>query len=137
MQSTSKEELADMLRFVERQIEFTLNTTAQVETYHYFLTTQEGMILFNSTCMCLQTIGGTIRQVDDRTHGQLFVLYPDTPWKKVIEMRNIILYEYLAIDPQVIFATVKTRLQPLLMSIRRVLADIDAGLRDNELIAEN
>lgn len=52
-------------------------------------------------------------------------------------MRNIISHEYLAIDPQVIFATVKTRLQPLLMSIRRVLADIDAGLRDNELIAEN
>lgn len=108
-----------------------------METYHYFLTTQEGMILFNSTCMCLQTIGETIRQVDDRTHGQLFILYSDTPWKKVIGMRNIISHEYLAIDPQVIFATVKTRLQPLLISIRRVLADIDAGLRDNELIAES
>ncbi len=137
MQSTSKEELADMLRFVERQIVFTLDTTAQVKTYQHFLASQNGMVLFNSTCMCLQTIGETIRQVDDRTHGQLFALYPDMPWKKVIGMRDIILYEYLVIDPQVIFATVKTRLHPLLISIRRVLADIDAGLRDNELIAEN
>lgn len=38
-------------------------------------------------------------------------------------------------DP--IFATVKTRLHPLLDSIRRILADIDAGLRDKELMAEN
>lgn len=48
-------------------------------------------------------------------------------------MRNIISHEYLSIDPQVIFATVKTRLHPLLSDLRRVLADIDAGLRDEEL----
>ena len=91
------------------------------------------MVLFNSTCMCLQSIGETIRQVDDRTYGKLFSRYPSTPWKKVIGMRNIISHEYLSIDPQVIFATAKTRLHPLLTDIRQVLADIEAGLRDNEL----
>lgn len=137
MQSTSKEELADMLRFVERQIVFTLDTTAQVKTYQHFLASQNGMVLFNSTCMCLQTIGETIRQVDDRTQGRLFTLYPETPWKQIIGMRNIISHEYLAIDPELVFDITREELYPLLMSIRRVLADIDAGLRDNELIAEN
>lgn len=83
--------------------------------------------------MCLQSIGETIRQVDDRTEGRLFSLYPTTPWKKVIGMRNIISHEYLSVDPQVIFATVKNRLHPLLADLRRVLSDIDAGLRDEEL----
>lgn len=133
MQSTSKEALTDMLRFVERQIVFTIETTAKVHTYHDFLISQDSMILFNSTCMCLQSIGETIRQVDDHTKGRLFILYPTTPWKKVIGMRNIISHEYLSIDPQVIFATVKTRLHPLLSDLRRLLADIDAGLRDEEL----
>lgn len=133
MQSTSKYELTDMIRFVERQIVFTIETTAKVHTYHEFLLSQDSMVLFNSTCMCLQSIGEVIKQVDDRTKGKLFSLYPTTPWKKVIGMRNIISREYLSIDPQVIFATVKNRLHPLLTDIRRILTDIDAGLRDNEL----
>ena len=112
---------------------FTIETTAKIETYHDFLASQEAMVLFNSTCMCLQTIGETIRRVDERTSGRLFACYPETPWKKVIGMRNIISHEYLSIDPQVIFATVKTRLNPLLSDLRRVLSDIDAGLRDEEL----
>ena len=137
MQSTSKEELTDLLRFVERQTAFAIRTTAHVKTYHEFLTSDSAMVLFNSTCMCLQSIGGTIKQVDDRTKGKLFILYPETPWKKVIGMRNIISHEYLSIDPQVIFATVKTRLHPLLETMQRILADIDAGLRDNELTNTN
>ncbi len=117
-----------MLRFVERQTAFTLKTTARVQTYHDFLMSEDGMVLFNSTCMCLQTIGETIRKVDDLTAGHLFVLYPTTPWRKVIGMRNIISHEYLSVDPQVIFATVKVRLSPLLADLRRALADIDNGL---------
>lgn len=99
MQSTSKYELTDMIRFVERQIVFTIETTAKVHTYHEFLLSQDSMVLFNSTCMCLQSIGEVIKQVDDRTKGKLFSLYPTTPWKKVIGMRNIISREYLIHRP--------------------------------------
>lgn len=60
-----------MLQFVERQIVFTLETTRKVNTYHDFLVSQDSMVLFNSTCMCLQSIGETIKQVDDRTCGKL------------------------------------------------------------------
>ena len=45
-----------MLRFVERQTVFVLETTADVKTYHDFLTNMSGMVLFNSTCMCLQSV---------------------------------------------------------------------------------
>lgn len=124
-----------MLQFVERQIVFTIETTLKVNTYQDFLVSQDSMVLFNSTCMCLQSIGETIKQIDDRTNGKLFPLYPSTPWKKVIGMRHIISHEYLSIDPQVIFATVKTRLHPLLIDVRQILADIDAGIRNRELQA--
>lgn len=135
MQSMSKEQLTDMLQFVERQIVFTIETTLKVNTYQDFLVSQDSMVLFNSTCMCLQSIGETIKQIDDRTNDKLFSLYPSTPWKKVIGMRHIISHEYLSIDPQVIFATVKTRLHPLLIDVRQILADIDAGIRNRELQA--
>ena len=133
MQYTSKYELTDMIRFVERQIVFTIETTAKVSTYHEFLASQDSMVLFNSTCMCLQSIGEVIRQVDDRTEGRLFSLYPTTPWKQIIGMRNIISHEYLSIDPELVLDITRSELHPLLTDIRRILADIDAGLRDNEL----
>lgn len=122
-----------MLRFVEHQTAFAIKTTTRVENYHEFLTSDDGMVLFNSTCMCLQSIGETIRQVDDRTHGRLFVLYPETPWKQIIGMRNIISHEYLSIDPELIFDITNEELSPLLTSLHRILADIDAGLRNEEL----
>lgn len=68
-----------MIRFVERQIVFTIETTAKVHTYHEFLASQDSMVLFNSTCMCLQSIGEAIKQADNRTKGRLFSLYPTTP----------------------------------------------------------
>ena len=130
MRYLSKYEIADRLRFVESQAVFVLETTAKVNTADDFLMSQSGMVLFNSTCMCLQSIGETIRQIDDHTEGRLFALYPGTPWKKIIGMRNFLSHEYFSIDPQVIFATVKTRLHPLLEDVQKVLADVEAGLRD-------
>ena len=90
-----------MIRFVERQIVFTIETTAKVSTYH--------------------------------EEGRLFSLYPTTPWKQIIGMRNIISHEYLSIDPELVLDITRSELHPLLTDIRRILADIDAGLRDNEL----
>lgn len=128
MQSTSKENILDLLCFTERQTDFILRTTAQVHTYHDFLASDTGMVLFNSTCMCLQSIGETVRQIDHQSQGKLFALYPDTPWKKVIGLRNIISHEYLSIDPQVIFATVKTRLRPLQDALQQIITELELGL---------
>lgn len=133
MQSMYKYELEDLLRFVERQIVFTIESTKRVKTYHDFLNSMDATILFNSTCMCLQSIGETIKQVDDRTKGRLFVLYPTTPWRQIIGMRNIISHEYLSIDHELVLSIVRDELPPLLEDIRRILADIDDGLRGKEL----
>ena len=127
MRYLSKHEIADRLRFVEAQTVFVLETTDKIKTANDFLMSQSGMVLFNSTYMCLQSIGETIRQIDDHTDGKLFALYPTTPWKKIIGMRNFLSHEYFSIDPQVIFATIKTRLHPLLDDVRKVLVDVEAG----------
>ena len=108
-----------------------METTAKVKTHNDFLMSQDGMVLFNSTCMCLQSIGETIRQVDDYTEGKLLELYADTPWKKIIGMRNFLSHEYFSIDPKVIFLTIKTRMHPLLDDVRRIIEDINLGLRDD------
>lgn len=136
MPSMYKDELRDLLRFVEQQIVFTIESTKGVKTYHDFLISMDATILFNSTCMCLQSIGETIKQVDNRTKGKLFVFYPTTPWRQIIGMRNIISHEYLSIDHELVLSIVRDELPSLLKDIRQVIADIDAGLREKELAGE-
>lgn len=131
MRFLSKQNLLDKFQFVESQVVFILETTSKINTYNDFLMSQDGMVLFNSTCMCLQSIGETIRQVDDYTEGKLLELYADTPWKKIIGMRNFLSHEYFSIDPKVIFLTIKTRMNPLLDDVRRIIEDINLGLRDD------
>ncbi len=130
MRSTSKYELIDLLRFAEHQTSFALESTAEVNGVQDFLTSMSGMVLFNSTCMCLQSIGESIRQVDNKTQGRLFALYPEIPWKQIIGMRNIISHEYLSIDPDLVFDIVREELPPLQTTLRRLLADVAAGLHE-------
>lgn len=135
MQSLSKEQLTDMLSFVEHQILFIGSSTRNIHTYHDFLLSESGMVLFNSTCMCLQTIGETIRKVENYTQGKLFSLYPEIPWKRVIRMRNIISHDYLSVDVELVYSVVQEELEPLLQTLRQILSDIEQGKRDAELNA--
>ena len=54
MQSLSKQVILDRLHFVEQQIDFILETTKDVHIYQDFMTSLDRVVLFNSTCMCLQ-----------------------------------------------------------------------------------
>ena len=78
MQYLYKENLLDMLGFVKHQIEFIEESTKDVSEVNDLLVTMTGMVLYNSTLMCLQTIGETLKNVDNLTDRKfLSVFYPD------------------------------------------------------------
>ena len=54
-----------MLAYSIKQGEFILETTANISSANDFMSSQYGMILYNSTC--LQTIGETLKQIDKLT----------------------------------------------------------------------
>lgn len=124
MQSISEEEIKDLLHFAQQQADFILKSTADVRSKQDFLLSMSGMVLFNSTCMCLQSIGEAIRQVDNKTEGKLFSKYPEIPWKQIIGIRNILSHEYLSIDPDLIFDIISQEIEPLRETLGRVLAKI-------------
>ena len=119
-----------MIEFVESQVEFVIDTTADVKDYHDFLLSRSGMILFNSTCMCLQSIGETVRKLDEATWGKLLASYPAVPWRQIVGMRNIISHEYLSVDPELVLSVVTEELQPLLEEVKTICAAIKAGKHD-------
>ena len=124
MRSISEEEIKDLLHFAQQQADFILKSTADVRSKQDFLLSMSGMVLFNSTCMCLQSIGEAIRQVDNKTEGKLFSKYPEIPWKQIIGMRNILSHEYLSIDPDLIFDIISQEIEPFKETLGRVLAEI-------------
>lgn len=138
MRYLCKEALLDMLYFVRKQAIFIEETTAQTTSVEDFLRTQNGMILYNSTCMCLQTIGETLRKVDDLTKRQfLSIYYPQIPWKSIYGLRNIISHEYEDTDPDEIYRTIKNNISELIATVNTIISDVQKGKHDDFLNSYN
>lgn len=71
----SKDVFLEMLGFIRHQAEFIIETTSEVKDVDELLVTTTGMVLYNSTCMCLQTIGETVKKIDDLTDKGFFSVY--------------------------------------------------------------
>ena len=129
-----KDRVEDMFSFVEKQILFIKETTSNLNSTNDFLSSQSGMVLYNSTCMCLQTIGETLKQVDNLTQQQMLkVCYSTIPWRSIWGLRNIISHEYMATDPDEIFSIIRNDLESLLAVVQRIKKDLQSGVLDDWL----
>lgn len=134
MRYISKEILVDQLAFIKEQAEFIQVTTSEVADVNDFLSSQSGMVLYNSTCMCLQTIGETVKKIDESTKRNFFsTYYPEIPWKSVIGLRNVISHEYQDTDHEEIFNIIKLDIPRLINSIEVIIKDISNGRHDELL----
>ena len=137
MRCMSKDIMLDMLDYIRYQAEFIIQTTEDVKELNDFLCSQSGMVLYNSTCMCLQTIGETVRKIDELTDRKfLDKCYPEVPWRSIIGMRNIISHEYAATDPEKVFNTIKLDIPALLQKVDMIIEDVSAG-KHNDKIENN
>lgn len=127
MQSISNAEISDMLLFVEERINLIVERCRCIESANDFLASPDRMDIFDATCMRLQTIGETIKNIDNLTNHELLILYVGTPWKSIIGLRNIISHEYLSIDPEEIFKIVRIHLPRLLPVILQIRKDLVIG----------
>ena len=123
--------MLDMLEFVRYQAQFIIDSTKDVVKVDEFLVSVTGMVLYNSTLMCLQTIGEALKNVDNLTgRNFLSVYYPQTPWKSIIGLRNIISHEYMDTDYEEIFNIIKEDIPVLLQVIETIINDVESGRHD-------
>ena len=119
-----------MLLFVEERINTTIERCGSVISVNDFLASPDKMDIFDATCMRLQTIGETVKNIDNLTNHELLINYAGTPWRSIIGLRNIISHEYLSVDPEIITDIVKHNLSPLLVVLYRIQDDLNAGKHD-------
>ena len=76
-----------------------------------------GMKNLAASCMLIEAIGESIRQIDKATNSELFKERPEIPWQDVIGIRNHIAHGYFDIDGDIVFDVVKNNLDSLLAAI--------------------
>ena len=126
----NKQRVLSQLNFIISEISFAIETTKEVPDENFFGTTAEGMILFRSSCMCIQNISEGFRQVDSRTGGELLPQYKDVPWPQIKGIRNLLAHEYLSVEEPEILSILQQDLPNLLPIAQQMKRDIENGRFD-------
>lgn len=132
---TNKARALSQIDFVIHEIQFAIDTTKDVPDETYFGTTETGMILFRSSCMCIQNISEGFRQID--IHTELLPLYKDVPWKLIKGIRNLLAHEYLSVEEPEILSILHQDLPKLLPVAVAIKKDIEEGKHDKLFFQKN
>ena len=62
-----------------------------------------------------------IGEASARLSDELKTRYPQTPWKQIIGLRNIVVHAYFSVDWEIIWSTVTNRLKPLYKEVSVIL----------------
>lgn len=84
----------------------------------------DGMKNLAVSCMLIEAIGESIKQIDKITEGNLLAKRPEIPWKDVIGIRNHIAHGYFDIDGDMVFDVVKNDLDSLLEAIEYFIENL-------------
>lgn len=111
-----------------RQIETAINQLTEwnrhVKTVDDYYLSSDGMQKLAASCMLIEAIGESIRQIDKITDGKLLPNRPEIPWEDVIGIRNHIAHGYFDIDGDIVLSVIQTELQPLQDAVRYFLKTI-------------
>lgn len=111
-----------------RQIETAINQLTEwnrhVKTVDDYYLSSDGMQKLAASCMLIEAIGESIRQIDKITDGKLLPNRLEIPWEDVIGIRNHIAHGYFDIDGDIVLSVIQTELQPLQDAVRYFLKTI-------------
>ena len=134
--TTNKDRVLSQIDFVIGEMKFAIETTKDVPDESYFGTTSAGMILFRSSCMCIQNVSEGFRQIDSHTGGELLPQYKGVPWKSIKGIRNLLAHEYLSVEEPEVLSILHQDLPKLLPVAETIRQDIKTGKYD-DLLAKN
>ena len=98
--------------------------TNNVQSSDDYYCSPDGMKNLAASCMLIEAIGESIKQIDKITEGNLLAKRPEIPWKDVIGIRNHIAHGYFDIDGDMVFDVVKNDLDSLLEAIEYFIENL-------------
>ena len=99
-----------------------LNAVAEVEVFTQGMTGDQ-FLLDHKTIRAVELnfiiIGEATSQVPDDVQGR----FPEVPWRIMKAMRNRLVHVYFDADPRIVWETIVNDLPPLVVPLRRLLAE--------------
>ncbi len=112
-----------MSRNLELYLDDILNSIAKIERYTANLT-QETFVAdertFDAVAHNLLIIGEAVKNIPEPTRQQ----YPQIEWRKIAGLRDILAHTYFAIDDEIIWDIVQTKLSNLHESIVKIKSEL-------------
>jgi len=115
--------ILDCLLKIEQTILHIQDRTKDINSAEDFSRTPSGVDMLDVAVVRLEAIGETVKNIDKNTKGLLLLKYADIPWRKIMNMRDIIAHHYFDVDEEVIFNIVKNELSVLLATIQNMKND--------------
>ena len=97
---------------------------ANVSSAEDYYKSSSGMQKLAASCMLIEAIGESVKQIDKITHGELLKERSEISWIDVMGIRNHIAHGYFDIDGDIIFNTVKKDLVDLQKAIEYFLVTL-------------
>ena len=113
------EQIRDALIIVEKRCFFAKHADD-------FCDSEEGQEKLDSICMKLIAIGESLKNIDKLTDKKLLLQYPDTKWKEIKGIRDILSHHYFDLDAVVIFDICNNEIVELLTTVNKIIEDINA-----------
>lgn len=97
---------------------------ADVKSTDDYYLSSTGMQKLAASCMMIEAIGESIRQIDDATDGALLTERPEIPWRDVIGLRNHIAHGYFDIDGEIVLSVIQKDLDSLQEAVKYFIESI-------------
>jgi uncharacterized protein with HEPN domain len=119
--------IKSLLETAIREMKLIIAMSVPIEKPNDFGTDLNGMTIFRACSMSLQYVTETFVKIRNLLGMKVFSDYPSVPWKDVFGMRNFLSHQYVEVDSEGIFSTIKNDIPVLLEVTTTMLGDLESG----------
>lgn len=127
---SDKNRIKSLLTSAIKEMQLLLAMTEPIKTANDFGLNLSGMTIFRASGMSLQFITETFVKVRTLSGMKILSNYNNIPWQDVFGMRNFLSHQYVEVDADGIFSTIKNDIPPLLETTKQIVTDLVAGRYD-------
>ena len=108
-----KELVLDLLTNMILSATKVIDRTQSIASSDDFLDNEENLIILDSVCMQLITLGEAVKELDKLTNKVLLRRYDSIPWQQVSGMRDILSHHYFDLNAEIVFDVSKNHIADL------------------------
>ena len=131
---SDKNRVKSLLSSAIKEMELLIAMSTPIKSANDFGVNLNGMTIFRACGMSLQFVTESFIKIRNLTGMKLFSNYSNIPWHDVFGMRNFLSHQYVEVDAEGIYSTIKKDIPELLTTSRQLLSDMDSGKYDTLFI---